>query len=198
MSEAILLSGGMDSTCIAFWRKPKHAIMIDYGQRPARGEQRAAEAVAAELGLVFHRIEVDLRALGSGDLSDQPPLSIAAGPEWWPFRNQMLVTLAAMKAVTLGATTLLIGALRTDGFHVDGRPEFVNALGQLLEMQEGGLRLEAPAITLSAAELVTTSGVPDELLAWAHSCHVAEFACGSCRGCIKHYETLQALDRAPY
>lgn len=198
MKTALLLSGGMDSTAIAAWRRPDIAITIDYGQRPAPGEIRAASAVAAALEIEHHVISCDLSALGSGDLAGSVALSIATVPEWWPYRNQLLVTLAAMRCVSLGVETLMIGALRTDGAHADGRPDFVAALDQTLRLQEGGLRLEAPAIEMTATELVRASGVPEEFLAWSHSCHVSEYACGVCRGCRKHYETMQELGFDPY
>lgn len=60
-------------------------------------------------------------------------------------------------------------------------------------MQEGELRVAAPAMDLSAEELVQVSGVPSELLGWSHSCHVADVACGFCRGCRKHYETTERV-----
>ena len=60
------------------------------------------------------------------------------------------------------------------------------------------LRLRAPAIELTASELVRMSGVPSELLSWAHSCHVSEYACGLCRGCQKHYSTYEAIGATPY
>jgi 7-cyano-7-deazaguanine synthase len=188
----------MDSIAIAYWRRPAIAITIDYGQRPARGEIRAALAVSEALGIEHYLITADLSALGSGDMAGQAPLGVAPVPEWWPFRNQMLVTLAGMKAVTLDVSTLLIGCLITDGQHADGRAEFIQALDQLLKLQEGELRLSAPAIELTAAELVRESGVSMDVLAWAHSCHVSEYACGVCRGCHKHYETLKALGQDPY
>ena len=67
-----------------------------------------------------------------------------------------------------------------------------------LRMQEGAMRLDAPAVELTAAELIRTSKVPMEVLAWAHSCHMANEACGECRGCRKHYETLVELGWDPY
>lgn len=42
---AILLSGGMDSIALAYWKRPEIAITIDYGQKPA-----AAEVVASKRG----------------------------------------------------------------------------------------------------------------------------------------------------
>lgn len=110
----------------------------------------------------------------------------------------MLVTIAAMECIRHGIRVLEIGALRTDGFHVDGRPEFVKALSELLCMQEGGLELAAPAAAYSAEELIAVSGVPMDVLAWSHSCHKSDYACGHCRGCEKHYRTMKAIGVEPY
>ena len=103
-----------------------------------------------------------------------------------------------MSAISKGVDRLLIGCLASDGRHADGRAEFVRAMDALLGMQEGAMRVEAPAISMTAVELALASGVPPELLAWSHSCHVADHACGMCRGCQKHYETMEALGHAPY
>lgn len=198
MRTALLLSGGMDSTALAAWRRPDVAITIDYGQRPAEGEKRAAGAVAAALAIEHHVVTADLSALGSGDLAGSRALAIASVPEWWPFRNQMLVTLAAMKGAALGIEELMIGVLKTDGTHADGRLEFITTLDALLRLQEGGMCLTAPAIGLTAQELIRASGATPELLAWSHSCHTSDYACGTCRGCRKHYETWADLGFDPY
>lgn len=198
MTRALLLSGGMDSTCLAFWRRPKLAITIDYGHKAAEGEIRSATAICLSLDIEHRVIRCDLSALGSGDLAGVPADPKAPASEWWPYRNQMLVTLAAMECIKHNIAVLEIGALRTDGFHVDGRPEFIEALNSLLSMQEGGLRLEAPAAKYSAPELVRVSEIPMSILAWSHSCHVSDYACGYCRGCRKHYETMEAIGIGPY
>lgn len=198
MSTALLLSGGMDSIAVAYWRRPAVAITIDYGQRPAAAEIRAAQAVAVILELEHHIVRADLSSLGSGDMAGSAALAMASVPEWWPFRNQALITLAAMKSVAIGVERLLIGTLKTDGQHADGRPAFISAMNDVMRLQEGTIALEAPALNLTAVELVQRSSVPMDILAWAHSCHVAEYACGVCRGCRKHYETLQALGVDPY
>ena len=198
MTAALLLSGGMDSISIAYWKRPRIAITVDYGQRAAPAEIRASEAIAERLSIAHHIIRVDLRALGSGDMAGATPHALAGVSEWWPFRNQILITLAAMKGISLGIDSLMIGTLKTDERHADGRPTFVTAVDELLRMQEGAMRIEAPAIDFTATELIRISGVPMEILAWAHSCHVGEYACGVCRGCRKHYETLAELGVEPY
>ncbi|MFN4185731.1 MAG: 7-cyano-7-deazaguanine synthase [Hyphomonas sp.] len=193
MKRALLLSGGMDSVAIAYWKRPDLAITIDYGQRPAAGEVRAATAVCAALGIQHQVICVDIASLGSGDLSDRPHAEGAPASEWWPYRNQFLLTVAAMRCHSESATRLMIGALRTDGFHADGTPGFIEQINSLFALQEGELKVEAPGIEFDAVELVRASKIPQEVLAWSHSCHVSEYACGTCRGCHKHYNAMESL-----
>ena len=190
---AILLSGGMDSIALAHMFRPSVALTIDYGQLSAPGELRAASAVADTLSVRHETITANLRPIGSGDMAGRDPSDRAPVPEWWPFRNQMLITLAAMRGIALGVTRLLMGTVKGDSAHADGRREFVETMDAILRLQEGGISLEAPALDLSTPELIRTSGVPWDLLAWSHSCHVAEYACGTCRGCHKHYQTCEAL-----
>lgn len=198
MTTALLLSGGMDSVSIAWWKKPEVAITVDYGQLPADAEIAAASKVAELLSIKHEVIRVDCSSLGSGDMAGTTPSPAAPVSEWWPFRNQLVLTLAGMAAVRMAAERLLIGTLSTDGQHADGRPEFVERISGLMRMQEGGLVVEAPAIALNAVELVHSSGIDQATLAWAHSCHTGNFACGRCRGCVKHFNTWSALGWTPH
>lgn len=194
----LLLSGGMDSIAIAWWLRPEACLTIDYGQVPAQAEIRAAQAAASAMGLEHHLLQVGCRVLGSGDLAGQPPAAIAPVREWWPFRNQLLVTCAAAWAVTRGFQQILLGTIASDGVHVDGTAAFMDHLSRLLAMQEGGITLAAPALHLQPEALIATSRVPMEILSWAHSCHVSDLACGRCRGCNKHANTMEACGHAPY
>lgn len=118
--------------------------------------------------------------------------TLASGPEWWPCRNQMLVTLAAMRHVADGLRVIVIGAVGTDT-HADGKAPFLDAMDRALELQEGGVRLSAPARDRDPVDLVRTSGLGPELLSLAFSCHSGPFACGQCRGCTKRRLTLDSL-----
>ena len=152
--NALLLSGGMDSTCIAWWKRPNLAIFIDYGQKPAEAEELAAKTVCEEIGIELEVVRVDCSALGSGDMAGTPSLDIAPVPEWWPYRNQLLLTIAGACALRFGVSELLIGALKTDSQHADGTLEFVDAMSKVMALQEGSISIIAPAIGLSAEELV--------------------------------------------
>ncbi|MGO1073824.1 7-cyano-7-deazaguanine synthase [Lysobacter sp. CA199] len=194
MSDAILLSGGMDSIALAYWKRPTAAFTLDYGQLAAEAEIEASDALARELGMDHHVIRINMRALGSGDMAGSNADHHAPASDWWPYRNQMLVTLAAMKAVSLGVKQLMLGTVTSDQTHLDGTLEFINKLDALLAYQEGGLRVTAPAIAMSTSELILTSKIPRSLIALAHSCHKANVSCGQCRGCNKYFETMEQLN----
>lgn len=193
MNTGLLLSGGMDSICIAYWKRPDVAFTIDYGQLSADGEIQAARTVCQTLSIEHEVISVDCSALGSGDLSGKPPDPLAPVTEWWPFRNQLLLTLAAMSAIPLGIKILLFGSVKTDAVHADGRENFFSCIDKVFSIQEGSLRVETPALHLTTAELAKLSAIPISILAWSHSCHIANFACGNCRGCYKYYSVMREL-----
>ena len=175
---------------LAWWLRPRYAITVDYGQLPAAAEIAVSAEICRRLSIEHLTIRVDCRQLGSGDMAGEAPNTHAPASDWWPYRNQMLVTFAAMRAIALGVTKLLLGAVKSDEVHRDGSLAFIQAASSLLSMQEGGMILEAPAIHLTTPELIRAAQMPPEILAFAHSCHKAEVACGQCRGCNKYFEVL--------
>jgi 7-cyano-7-deazaguanine synthase len=191
----LLFSGGLDSSAIAYWKRPEVCLTVDYGQRPARGEIAAAEAICAELGLRHETVKVDLRSLGSGSLAGKPTSELAQAEEWWPFRNQMLITLAGMRFVAEGLKEVMIGAVRTD-VHADGKRPFLRAVDRLMSLQEGRVVVTAPASNLNPKKLLEVSGFPNSLLGLTFSCHMMEYPCGRCRGCEKHLTTLRWAQRS--
>jgi 7-cyano-7-deazaguanine synthase len=196
--RALLLSGGMDSTALAWGLRPDLGITIDYGQLAAPGEIRASAAVCQALGIQHRVIRVDCRSLGSGDMAGSDSLVFAPVSEWWPFRNQLIITLGAAAAIQAGMTCLVIAAVATDSSHADARREFFEQMNQLLQMQEGEIVLEAPGFEDTTASLCRRVAVPFDILAWSHSCHISEYACGRCRGCCKHRESMRELGYGEY
>lgn len=115
--EVLLLSGGLDSTAIAAWWKPAQCLFVDYGQVAAQAEHRAASQVVLDLGLRLDTIQIATDKLGVGAMAREPDTSATTpntSPEWWPFRNQLLITIAASWAVTRGFATVLIGTVASD------------------------------------------------------------------------------------
>jgi 7-cyano-7-deazaguanine synthase len=195
---ALLFSGGMDSTALAFMLKPTCCFTINYGQKPALGEIRAAKQICKVLKLNHIIISIDCSKLGSGDLLGKESNSIAPSSEWWPYRNQLLITFSAMKAIELNINKLIIGSVKNDSFHIDGKKEFIDKMNDVLMIQEGNLSLEAPAIDYTSTELIHNSKISLDILGWSHSCHKFNYACGECRGCSKHRTTMLELGHGIY
>ncbi|AMP07046.1 7-cyano-7-deazaguanine synthase [Collimonas pratensis] len=144
----------MDSLSIAWWKRPDLAITINYGQLAAKAEILASQTVCAELNIEHIVIDLDCRALGSGDMARNNANVNAPASDWWPYHNQLLITLAAMKAISLNVTHLWIETVKSDGIHLDGTPNFVASICKLLIEQDGAMQVEAPAIEMSTGELV--------------------------------------------
>ncbi|MBS1774355.1 MAG: 7-cyano-7-deazaguanine synthase [Bacteroidetes bacterium] len=194
--KALLLSGGLDSTAIAYWFKEElqFAITVNYGQKSADAEIAASSKICKTLNLHHEIIEVDCRKLGTGNMVDSDAgLDFSPMLEWWPYRNQFLVTIACMKIIKLGINELIIGSIKSDGNHVDGTKEFYIELNRLVSMQEGNLQIRTPAIELTSVELIKKTKIPDSILFWAHSCHTSNTPCGECNGCKKYMYTMQQL-----
>lgn len=189
----LILSGGMDSTCLAWWMKPKIAFTIDYGQLAAKAEIEASREICRVLKIEHHIISIDCKQLGSGDMAGKSAVANAPATDWWPYRNQLLITFAAMKAISLGVNKLLIGTVKSDTFHKDGTSVFIDTISKLLFLQEGNIIVEAPAIKLETLDLIKESLIPYEILKLSHSCHKAVTPCNNCRGCNKHNQILDEM-----
>ncbi|MFZ5621443.1 MAG: 7-cyano-7-deazaguanine synthase [Pseudomonadota bacterium] len=200
MNRCLLISGGVDSIALAYWLRPEYALTVDYGQKAALAEVDAAREVCAMLSIPHQVVSVDYSDLGIGSMAPhgkevrREDGFCAPSPEWWPFRNQHLVTIAASKCILSGCSEVILGTVKSDQVsHLDGTEEFVRKLSDLLSIQEGGIRLVAPAISMSSSELVLVSKVPMSVLRWAHSCHQANNPCCACRGCVKYFEVMETV-----
>ena len=193
MSRALLLSGGIDSTALAWWKRPALAYTINYGHSAAEAEIAAAARVCRLLKCRHHVFNVDLRALGCGPLAGRRSSKLSSSPEWWPFRNQLLLTLAGMHAVQNQVTEIMVGTVSTDRRHADGKPQFLRGIDALMSHQEGKLRVSAPAASFHSEQLIRKSNVPVAALLHTHSCHRGNTHCCQCRGCLKRLELFERL-----
>ena len=193
ISELLLLSGGVDSVALAAWRRPALCLTIDYGQRAAPAEIQSSAQVCKSLGLRHDVLRAPVPSLGSGQMAGESSSPHSAHSEFWPFRNQYLITLASMVAIQQRCTAILIGTVVTDNRHHDGSQTFLNAMRETILQQEGSIELLAPAASLTSEQLVHASGIDHATLGWAHSCHTGTLACGACPGCFKHSQVMSAL-----
>lgn len=199
----VLLSGGLDSaTCLAIAIREGftcHCLSIDYGQRHA-AELAAAARVAAALGAAEHRVlHLDMGQFGGSALTDSAIAVPTAGVQvgipvtYVPARNAILLSLALGWAEILGAQDLFVGVNAVDySGYPDCRPAFVAAFERMANLAtkagaEGrALRIHAPLIDLSKAQIIRRGMALGIDYAHTVSCYQADEAgraCGVCDAC---------------
>ena len=212
----VLLSGGLDSaTSLAIARHQGYdcyCLSLDYGQRH-RAELAAAGRVARHLGAREHRtLQLDLASFGGSALTDgaiavptdglQPGIPVT----YVPARNTIMLSLALAWAEVLGSRDLFIGvnALDYSGYP-DCRPEFVEAFERMANLAtkaavEGArLRIHAPLVDLSKADIIRRGlelGVDYALTISCYQADDAGRACGGCDACRLRREGFAAAGAA--
>lgn len=224
MKAVVLASGGLDSTVTAAVARQDgcalHLLTVAYGQRH-RVEVERARMVGRALGAAAHLVlDLDLRAIGGSALTgeqavpkDRSRAERAAGVPvtYVPARNTIFLSLALAYAEAQGAGWIYIGANVLDySGYPDCRPEFLAAFEQVARLGTragvtgAGIRIKAPLLQMTKAEIVRlglTLGAP---LALTHSCYdpaPGGEACGRCDSCRIRLEGFRAAgvpDPVPY
>lgn len=208
----VLLSGGLDSATVLAMARAQgfvcHCLSFDYGQRH-RVELQAADNVAAVLGAASHRtLKLDLGQLGGSALTDTsiavPTQGVRPGipVTYVPARNTVMLSLALAWAEILGAQDIFVGVNAVDySGYPDCRPEYIAAFEQMANLAtkagvEGGhLRIHAPLIDLSKAEIIAEGTRLNVPYAMTVSCYQADEdgrACGVCDSCRLRHEGFRA------
>jgi len=199
----VLVSGGLDSaTCLAIARAEGfacHALSFAYGQRH-EAELAAARRVATAIGAVQHRVmTIDLAAFGGSALTD-PSIAVPETPSggipvtYVPARNTIFLSMALAWSEVLGAHDIFIGVNAVDySGYPDCRPEFIESFERMANLAtragvEGvtRLRIRAPLISLSKAEIIRRGGALGVDYGLTVSCYQADGqgrACGVCDSC---------------
>ena len=198
----VLLSGGLDSATVLAMARASglecYALSVSYGQRH-QAELTAAARVAHALGACEHRImHVNLGRIGGSALTDSS-IDVPTTPgegipvTYVPARNTIMLSLALAWAEVLKATEIHIGVNAVDySGYPDCRPEFVAAFQNLATLAtkagvEGtGLRIHAPLISLSKAQIVREGARLGVDYSLTVSCYQADDqgrACGLCDSC---------------
>lgn len=185
MGTLVLLSGGQDSTTALYStlavESPENvrALAFNYGQEHA-SETRAAYKIARGAGVGFECMSV-------------PRLQSGQGPVV-PVRNTILLALAANRAIAHGLDAVVIGCCADDAeLFPDCRPDFLDLAEQLLELGGTPLRVEAPLVHMSKAQifrLASDLGVLDVVLEESRTCYVGSdeenvwgHGCAECLAC---------------
>ena len=197
----VLVSGGMDSAVVLAIAREQgfepYALSVRYGQRHT-SELDAADRVSHALGAIAHKtVVVDLRSIGGSALTDDIDVPDAGGPgipvTYVPARNTIMLSLALGWAEVLGAADLFCGVNAVDySGYPDCRPEFIEAFERLANVatkagvEGAGLRIHAPLLTMSKADIVREGLRLGVDFAQTVSCYRADAegrACGHCDAC---------------
>ncbi|ERP30793.1 7-cyano-7-deazaguanine synthase QueC [Chitinivibrio alkaliphilus] len=217
----VLLSGGIDSSTVA-------AIARDYGyelygmsfsySQNHSVELESAKKIVGDIGFAEHRIiHLDLASFGGSSLTTSASIpkngdhTMEIPSTYVPARNTIFLSYALAWAEVLRAYRIFIGVTAVDySGYPDCRSDYISAYETManLATREGvegrKLKIEAPLITLSKAEIIrrgTELGVDYSL---THSCYdptIEGLSCGFCDSCLhrkKGFEEAGVPDPTRY
>ncbi|MDR0477321.1 MAG: 7-cyano-7-deazaguanine synthase QueC [Desulfobulbaceae bacterium] len=214
----VLLSGGLDSATTLAMAGVAHdcyALSFDYGQRQ-KIELEHAKKIAKVMGAKEHLIlRLDLAMIGGSALTSDTPvpkdgLTDDIPVTYVPARNIILLAQALAWAEVMSAAKIFIGVNAIDySGYPDCRPPFLRAfermanLGTKAGVEGRKIRIVAPLINMSKAEIITVGtrlGVDYSL---THSCYdpLGDLACGRCDACrlrLKGFAEAGLKDPIPY
>ena len=213
MKAVCLLSGGMDSSTLAYHAKSKGydilALHLNYGQRTEGKELASAKKIASLLEAeAFIEISLDFfTKFGASSLTDKDiavekfdPARVHLPNTYVPFRNANLLAIATSFAEAYGADAIFIGVQALDySGYPDCRPEFIEAFQKVIDLgtkDTTKITLFAPFIHMTKADILREGiklGVPYEHT-W--SCYKNEGkACGTCGSCHFRKEAFFEVGR---
>ncbi|MDD3622253.1 MAG: 7-cyano-7-deazaguanine synthase QueC [Methanofollis sp.] len=219
MRAVCLLSGGMDSTTLAYVAQEMGyeilALHLTYGQLTEEKERTCAKTIAGLLGAEeFCEVDVGyFSQFGASALVD-PEIPVndfrkeheGVPKTYVPFRNGNLLAMAVSYAESRDADAVFIGVQSSDySGYPDCRLEFIQAFQRAVDLgtaREKPITLMSPFVQMNKTEILRKGlalGVPYEHT-W--SCYQSsDAACGVCESCHFRLEAFRALgieDPIPY
>lgn len=208
----VILSGGIDSTTVAYWAKDQgydvHAITFNYGQISVKEIDHAKE-IGRGLG-VSHKV-LDLSALkeiyaGVTSLVDTniPITEEFSHPIIVPFRNGVFLAVAVAYASSIGANKIFYGAHRSDEpYYPDCREGFYNAFEQAAKLgTEQQIIINAPFSKIEKSDILSKACELNVPLHLTWSCYNnLPKHCGKCESCAnrkKAFMEAKIIDPTEY
>lgn len=210
----VLLSGGLDSSTVlalaSAQGRDTYALSFSYGQRHAV-EIACARLQAHRFGALAHEV-VDLSHFGGlvsrassllAQSAEAPETSPTAGipSTYVPARNTLFLAYALAWAEVLNAQEIWVGVNAVDySGYPDCRSEFIAAFERMAAeatragVEGRGVRIEAPLLHMSKAEIVAAGSAAGVYFADTLSCYNPHgaLACGRCESCRLRREGFTA------
>ena len=205
MKVVVLCSGGMDSVTALHWARREHqlvaAVSFNYGAKHNPRELPFAAEHASRLGVRHEVISLDFvnrlfsshLLQGGGAIPDGHYEAANMKQTVVPFRNAIMLSIAAGFAESAGADGLVIAAHGGDhAIYPDCREDFMVAMGEAMRLGTyAQVELLRPFIALSKSGIAqegTRLGV-DYSRTW--SCYKGGARhCGKCGTCVERREAF--------
>ena len=205
MRACVLLSGGMDSVTLLHEAARRHELVacltFDYGSKHNACEIPFARLHAARLGVPHHVVALDFmdRLFASdllrsgGRIPDGHYAEDTMKRTVVPFRNGILLAIAAGYAESHGAEMLMIAAHSGDhAIYPDCREEFLGAMATAVrEGTYARLEIERPFVHLDKAGIARLGAGLGVDFRETWSCYKGgELHCGTCGTCVERREAF--------
>jgi 7-cyano-7-deazaguanine synthase len=202
-----VLSGGVDSSTAVYWalnegHQLNTACFFYYGSKHNDQEIKAAQRVCnkkslklitVKLDVVAEHFQSDLLKKG-GSIPEGHYTDPTMKKTVVPFRNGIMLSIAAGLAESLGLDGILLGNHFGDhAIYPDCRAEFINPMSQAIKAGTyKKIELVSPFVSITKTEIVKIGfglKVPYEL---TYSCYKGgDFHCGKCGTCVERIEAFK-------
>ena len=202
-TSLLILSGGMDSVTLLYEYRDQIALAVNfhYGSNHNEREAECARYHCDKLGIELLELNLDFmgdyfhsslldgpEAVPEGNYTDDNMRSTVV-----PFRNGIMLAVAAGIAESNGLTRLLIASHAGDhAIYPDCRQAFISAMGRAIE--EGtyeNISLLAPYSALSKAQIAAVGKKLGVDYSRTYSCYKGrEKHCGKCATCVERREAF--------
>jgi 7-cyano-7-deazaguanine synthase len=208
-NSVIIYSGGLDSTVLLYTRKPyiKLAITFDYGSKHNEIEYRYAQKNTSKLDIPHIRIKLPLKYMKSNLLKKQGGIpeghyeDISMKKTVVPFRNGIMLSIAAGIAESIGCSKVLIANHAGDHtIYPDCRAPFINAMSNAISHGTyGNLVIDAPFTDMTKRDIALLGKSIGVDFTLTYSCYNGrKHHCGKCGTCVERKEALQGFDKTIY
>ena len=205
MRVVVLCSGGMDSVTALHWAREQHDVRVvlsfDYGAKHNHREIPFAAGHADRLGL--RHLVLPLDFVGRHFASDLLKNGVEIPEGHYedatmrrtvvPFRNGIMLAVAAGLAESTGAEGLVIAAHGGDhAVYPDCREEFLRAMAEAMRLGTyAGIQLLRPFVVLTKAQIAAEGARLKVDFSRTWSCYKGGAAhCGACGTCVERREAF--------
>ena len=211
MKALLIYSGGLDSTTLLYEYRDCIALAVsfDYGSKHNAREIAYAKLHCNRLGIKHMILPLDFIGkyfrsdllIGGGEIPEGSYDDGNMRSTVVPFRNGIMLAVAAGLAESYGLDTLLIANHSGDhAIYPDCRPEFIAAFDQAVRAGTyEGIRVVSPYCDITKRDIALRGKALGIDYSLTYSCYKGgEKHCGRCGTCTERKEALEGFDPTEY